>query len=256
MKNFQGKRGIILGVANERSIAWAIAQELHTRGAELAFTYVNEAIEKRVRPLAAELGVTKIYPCDVQKDADLDALKVAVSNDWDGIDFVVHAIAYAEKEDMACKIRDIRRSGFQLALDVSAYSLIGVCGRFADLLAVRKGSVLTLTYLGSERVVPNYNVMGIAKAALEASVRYLAWDMGEQGVRVNAISSGPIKTLAASGIPHFKDMLNAFAEKAPLRRTVTQEDVGKAATFFLSDDAAGVTGEISYVDAGFNTMGF
>lgn len=255
MGNLTGKKYLIIGVANERSIAWGIAQALHREGAELAFTYLNEALEKRVRPLAAELGCSNVFKCDVQSDAEVAQLFDDVAKIWPGLDGLVHAVAYAEKADLSNRFHTISRSGFQLAMDVSAYSLIAVCSKAAELLKANQGSVLTLTYLGAEKVVKNYNMMGVAKAALECSVRYMAADLGEFGIRVNAISAGPIKTLAASGIPQFKDMLSSFAEKAPLRRNVSQEDVGEVASFLLSPKSAGITGEIMYVDAGFNIMG-
>lgn len=250
----EGKKYLILGVANERSIAWGITQALVKNGAKVALTYVNEAIEKRVRPLAEEVGCTDVLPCDATKDADIDNLMAEIKSRWGKIDGVVHSIAYAEKEDLSRRFCETSRSGFQLALDVSAFSLIAIANKAKDLMT-DGGSILTLTYLGSERVVTNYNVMGVAKAALEASVRYLAADLGTQNIRVNAISAGPIKTLAASGIPQFKDLLSAFAEKAPLRRNVSTEDVANAALFHLSNLGSGVTGEITFVDAGFNIMG-
>lgn len=255
MGSLSGKKYLIIGVANERSIAWGIAQALHREGAELAFTYLNEALEKRVRPLAEELGCKNVFKCDVQSDAEISQLFEDISKLWSGLDGLVHAVAYAEKADLHNRFHTITRAGFQLAMDISAYSMIAVCGKAAELLKANQGSIVTLTYLGSEKVVKNYNVMGVAKAALECCVRYLAADLGEFGIRVNAISAGPIKTLAASGIPQFKDMLASFEDKAPLRRKVTQEDVGEVASFLLSPKAAGITGEIMYVDAGFNIMG-
>lgn len=255
MTSLSGKKYLIIGLANERSIAWGIAQALHREGAELAFTFLNEALEKRVRPLAEQLGCKNVYKCDVQSDQEISSLFEELGKEWSGLDGLVHAVAYAEKEDLQNRFHTITRSGFQLAMDVSAYSLIAVCGKAAPMLMANRGSVVTLTYLGAEKVVKNYNVMGIAKAALECSVRYLAADLGESGVRVNAISAGPIKTLAASGIPQFKEMLSSFAEKAPLKRNVSQDDVGEVAAFLLSSKSAGITGEIMYVDAGFNVMG-
>ena len=255
MSSLAGKKYLIIGLANEKSIAWGIAKALHREGAELAFTYLNEALEKRVRPLAEELGSKHVYKCDVQSDQEIDQLFKDLGAAWSGLDGLVHAVAYAEKEDLQNRFHTITRSGFQLAMDVSAYSLIAVCGKAAPMLMANKGSVVTLTYLGSEKVVKNYNVMGVAKAALECCVRYLAADLGESGVRVNAISAGPIKTLAASGIPQFREMLNSFADKAPLKKNVTQEEVGEVAAFLLSDKASGISGETMYVDAGFNIMG-
>lgn len=250
----KGKRYLVLGVANERSIAWGITQGLVQQGAEVALTYVNEAIEKRVRPLAESIGCKVVLPCDVQIDADIENLMVELKSRWGTLDGVVHSLAFAEREDLQRRFSETSREGFRLALDVSAYSLIAIANK-AQPLMPNGGSIITLTYLGAERVVPNYNIMGVAKAALEASVKYLAADLGQQGIRVNALSAGPIKTLAASGIPHFKDMLSAFAEKAPLKRNVTTEDVANAALFYLGPWGAGISGEITYVDCGFNIMG-
>lgn len=255
MGMFDGKKVLVLGVANERSIAWGIAQALHREGAELAFNFLNEALERRVRPLAEEVGSKLVLPCDVQSDEQLDTFFNELGERWGGIDAVVHSLAYAEKEDLSNRFVNTTRKGFQTALDISAYSLVAVAKRALPLMSEKGGSILTLTYLGAERVVSNYNVMGVAKAALEASVRYLAADLGPSNIRVNAISAGPIKTLAASGIPQFRDMLTAFAEKAPLRRNVTQEDVGNTGLYLLGPLSSGVTGEVVYVDAGFNIMG-
>jgi enoyl-[acyl-carrier protein] reductase I len=246
-----GKRGIIFGVANDMSIAWGIAQKLKEEGAELAFTYLNEALEKRVRPLAESLGSTLILPCDVASDAEIEAVFATLQQAWGTIDFVVHAVAFANREDLKKPFSQTSRDGFQLAMDISAYSLVAVT-RCAVPLMPNGGSIITLTYLGATRAVPNYNVMGVAKAALEASTRYLAAELGEKGIRVNAISAGPIRTLAASGIANFKAKIGLMDDNAPLRRTVTQEEVGKSAVYFLSDLASGVTGEVHFVDAGFN----
>ena len=254
MKPLAGKKFVVLGVANERSIAHSITTTLHEQGAELALTYVNEAIEKRVRPIAEELGIKAVYPCDVQNDEHIDKLFADLKDRWGTIDGVVHSIAFAEREDLNRRFVETSRDGFKLALDVSAYSLIAIAKR-AESLMQQGGSIITLTYHGSQKVVKNYNVMGVAKAALESSVRYLAADLGEKGIRVNAISAGPIKTLAASGIPQFKEMLNAFAEKAPLRRNTSLEDVANTASFLLSDGSKGMTGEVLYVDCGFNIIG-
>ena len=251
---FNGKKILVVGIANEKSIAWTIAEELSKNGAELCFTYVNEAIEKRVRPLAASLNCDFVEKCDVSVDSDIDALVAAVESKWGSIDGIVHSVAFANKDELANRFSKTSRAGFALALDVSAYSLIAIAGKFEPLFK-NGGSIITLTYLGSQRVVKNYNVMGVAKAALECSVRYLADDLGINNVRVNAISAGPIKTLAASGIPEFKSLLAKFAESAPLRRNVTQSDVAGVAKFYLSDLSSGVTGEVTYVDAGFNTIG-
>ena len=255
MGMFDGKKILILGVANEKSIAWGIAEALHKEGAELGFTYVNEAIERRVRPLAASLNCETVLPCDVQTDSDLDTLFTELESRWGRIDGIVHSIAFAEREDLTNRFSATSRKGFQLALDVSAFSLIAVAGRAQKLMSAG-GSILTLTYLGAERVVTNYNVMGVAKAALESSVRYLASDLGEFNIRVNAISAGPIKTLAASGIPQFRELLGAFAAKAPLRRNVSQEDVARSALYLLGNLSEGVTGEVLHVDCGFNIIGF
>lgn len=254
MAMLSGKKILICGVANERSIAWGIAEALHREGAELGFTYVNEAIEKRVRPLAESLGCQTVLPCDVQSDANLDTLFAELESRWGTLDGIIHSVAFAEREDLARPFSKTPREGFRLALDVSAYSLIALAGR-AETLMKNGGSILTMTYLGSQRVVSNYNIMGVAKAALESSVRYLAADLGAKNIRVNAISAGPIKTLAASGIPHFRELLTSFAERAPLRRNVSQEDVAQASLFYVSPMSAGITGEITYVDCGFNILG-
>lgn len=250
----KGKKFLILGVANERSIAWGITQALVQNGAQVAMTFLNEALEKRVRPLAESIGCEIVLPCDAQKDEDIDAMYNELEKRWGTIDGIVHSIAFANGDDLKARFSDTSRDGFKLALDVSAYSLVAVAGKGRRLMP-NGGSIITMTYLGSERVVPNYNIMGVAKAALEASVRYLASDLGAENIRVNAISAGPIKTLASAGIPHFKDMLNAFAEKAPLRRNVSTEDVANCALFYLGNMGAGITGEVTYVDCGYNVMG-
>lgn len=252
---FQDKKFVIMGVANERSIGWGIAQALHAQGAQLAFSFLGEALEKRVRPLADSIGCKAVFPCDVQSDEQCDNFFSEIGNLWGSIDGVVHSIAFADREDLQRRFVETSRQGFALALDVSAYSLVAVAKRAEPLLKPHGGSILTLTYLGSERVVKNYNVMGVAKAALESSVRYLAAELGSAGVRVNAISAGPIKTLAASGIPQFREMLSSFADRAPLKRAVSMEDVGGAAQFLLGPLGSGVTGEILYVDCGFNILG-
>ncbi len=248
-----GKRGIIFGVANEMSIAWGIAQQLREQGAELAFTYLNEALEKRVRPLAESLDAELILPCNVADDAEIEAVFKELEDKWGKIDFVVHAVAFADRNDLRRPFSQTGRDGFAMAMDISAYSLVAVT-RYAMPLMTEGGSIVTLTYLGSERTVPSYNVMGVAKAALEASVRYLAAELGEQGIRVNAISAGPIRTLAASGIANFRAKIKLMDDYAPLRRTVTQTEVGNSAVYFLSDLGSGVTGEVHYVDAGFNIV--
>jgi enoyl-[acyl-carrier protein] reductase I len=250
-----GKRALICGVANDHSIAWAIARRLHAEGAELAFTYPNEAIEKRVRPLAESLGVTTVLPCDVTDDAQINALFASLAARWDGVDALVHAIAFAERDDLKGRFLATTRRGFQTALEVSAYSLVALARGAEPLLAARRGALLTLTYFGAEKVLPNYNVMGVAKAALEACVRYLAADLGPAGIRVNALSAGPLRTLSAAGISGFKAMLHHHAERAPLRRNVSGDDVAATALYLCSELAAGVTGEVIHVDAGYNIIG-
>lgn len=250
-----GKRGIIFGVANERSIAWAIAQALHREGAELAFTYAGDILEGRVKPLAGGLGSRLILPCDVTKDGEIDEVFNRVKEAWGGLDILVHSIAFANKEELKGMFVETSRDGFRLAMDVSAYSLVALTKRAYPLMEGRGGKIITMTYYGSEKVVPNYNVMGVAKAALESSVRYLAADLGPKGIRVNAISAGPIKTLAAMGIAGFRDMLQLVEVKAPLKRNVTGEDIANTALYLLSDLSSGVTGEVIYVDAGYNIVG-
>lgn len=250
-----GKKGVIFGVANERSIAWAIAQALHREGMELAFTYAGEALKDRVTPLAASIGSKLILPCDVTSDDDINRVFETLKNEWGGLDALVHAVAFAKKEELKGEFMNTTRDGFKLAMDVSAYSLVALAKVAAPLMEGRKGSMVTLSYYGSEKVITNYNVMGVAKAALEASVRYLAADLGPKGIRINTISAGPIKTLAAMGISGFKSILDAVEAKAPLRRNVIQEDVAKTALYLLSDLSSGVTGELIYVDAGYNIMG-
>ncbi len=246
-----GKRGIIFGVANKKSIAWGIAQQLKEAGAEIAFTYLNDALEKRVRPLAESLGSEVILPCDVQDESQLDAVFAELEKRWGKIDFVVHAVAFANRDDLKNPFSQTSREGFQLALDVSAYSLVSMT-RAAMPIMNEGGSIVTMSYLGSMRAIPGYNIMGVAKAALEASVRYLAAELGEKKVRVNAISAGPIKTLAASGVGNFNDKLRVMESRSPLKRTITQDEVGKSTLYLLSDLASGVTGEIHYVDGGFS----
>ncbi len=252
---YEGRRVLVFGLANERSIAWGITQAMQAAGAEFAFTFVGEALEKRVRPLAESVGARLILPCDVADDAQIDAAFDAIGKVWDGIDVLIHCVAFANREDLEGRFIDTSREGFRTALDISAYSLVALTRRAVPLLAARRGSVLTLSYYGAEKVVQNYNVMGVAKAALEASVRYLAADLGPEGIRVNAISAGPIKTLAASGIKGFRGILGQVEERAPLRRNVTQADVGNTALFLCSDLAAGITGEVVYVDAGYSILG-
>jgi enoyl-[acyl-carrier protein] reductase I len=250
----QGKRVVVFGVANDHSIAWAIAEAMHREGATLAFTYVNEAIERRVRPLAESLGVSLVLPCDVSSDGDVTAVFAALKESWGTVDTIIHAVAFAPRDELKGRFIDTTRHGFQLALDVSAFSLVAIAKASEPLLAPN-ASVLTLTYFGAEKVIANYNVMGVAKAALEACVRYLAWDLGNSGVRVNAISAGPLRTLSSAGVSGFKSMLHHHAERAPLRRNTTLEEVAKSALFLCSDLSAGVTGEILHVDGGYNVMG-
>jgi enoyl-[acyl-carrier protein] reductase I len=251
-----GKKALIFGVANDHSIGWGIARALHAEGATVGFSSVESLIERRVRPLATSIGSTFVEPCDVQDDAQIghvfDRWREAYGEG--SLDVLVHALAFARREDLEGAFVDTSREGFALALDVSAYSLVAVT-RAAVPLMTPGASVLTLTYYGAEKVVANYNVMGVAKAALEASVRYLAADLGPRGVRVNAISAGPIRTLAAAGIAGFKSMYGQFKDIAPLRTNVTIDDVGGAAVFLSSSLAAGITGEVMYVDAGFNILG-
>lgn len=251
----EGKKALIFGVANDRSIAWAVARELHAQGADLAFTYAGEVLEKRVRPLAEGIGSTLVLPCDVTRDEEIEAVFDAVGRQWEGLDILVHAIAYADKEDLSQPYLQTGRAGFHTALDVSSYSLVALTRHAARLMKGRAGSVVTLTYMGSEKVVPHYNVMGVAKAALEASVRYLAYDLGPEGIRVNAISAGPVKTLAAAGIAGFRDMLRYASERAPLKRNVDPAEIGRTAVYLASDLGSGVTGETVHVDAGYNVMG-
>lgn len=255
MKLFAGKKALIFGVANEKSIAWGIAQKLHEHGAELAFTYVNSAIEKRVRPLAESLGCSNVYPCDVQSDEEIANLYSELGSKWGTLDALVHSVAFANGDDLKGRFHETSRAGFSMALDVSAYSLIAITKGAFPLMKDKGGSIITLTYLGAQRTIPYYNVMGVAKAALEASVRYLAADIGQDKIRINAISAGPLRTLAASGIPHFRELLSMFESRSPLRRNVTQEDVAGSALFYLSDLSSGITGETTFVDCGYNVTG-
>ena len=250
----QGKRGLIMGLANDKSIAWGIAQAVAAQGAELAFSYQGEALKKRVEPLAESLGQPHLYECDVASDESIDALFAALRAEWGQLDFLVHAIGFADKNELRGRYVDTSRAGFALAMDISVYSFTAVCQRAAAMMGPG-GSLLTLTYYGAEKVMPHYNVMGIAKAGLEASVKYLAEDLGKDGIRVNAISAGPIKTLAASGIGDFRYIMKWNELNSPLRRNVTQEEVGKAALYLLSDLGSGTTGENLHVDAGYHAVG-
>ncbi|MBV9784983.1 MAG: enoyl-ACP reductase FabI [Acidisphaera sp.] len=250
----QGKRGVVMGVANERSIAWGIAAACAAEGAELAFTYQGDALEKRVRPLAESVGSSLVVPCDVAEEASLDTAFAAIAQAWDGIDFLVHAIGWADKSYLRGRYLDTPRDAFLQALDISCYSFTAACQRAVPMMR-NGGSLLTLTYLGAERVMPHYNVMGVAKAALEASVRYLAADLGAQNIRVNAISAGPIRTLAASGIGDFRYILRWNQYNSPLARNVTIQEVGGAGLYLLSDLGAAVTGEVHHVDCGYHVVG-
>ena len=254
MSLLDGKKALIFGVANDHSIAWGIARALHDQGATLGFSSVVSLIEKRVRPLATSIGSTFVEPCDVQSDDDIRRVMAGWREAYGEIDVLVHALAFAKREDLDGSFVDTSRGGFALAMDVSAYSLVALV-REARPLLHPGSSVLTLTYYGAEKVVAHYNVMGVAKAALEASVRYLAADLGPDGVRVNAISAGPIRTLAAAGISGFKKLYGSFAELTPLRSNITIEDVGKTAVWLASDLSSAVTGEVVYVDGGFNVLG-
>ena len=249
-----GKRGLVMGVANDRSLAWGIAQSAAEHGAELAFTYQGEALAKRVGPLAESLGSNVLLPCDVSDDVALDSVFADIQNRWGGLDFVVHAIAFSDKEELKGRYVDTSAENFSQTMQISCYSFTAICRRAASLMK-NGGSLLTLSYYGAERVIPHYNVMGVAKAALEASVRYIAADLGGEGIRVNAISAGPIKTLAASGVGDFRYILKWNELNSPLQRNVTIEDVGGAALYLLSDLSSGVTGEIHHVDAGYHVVG-
>ena len=249
-----GKKALILGVANEKSIAWAIARLFHEQGAELILTYAGEAIEKRVRPLAESLKA-EVLPCNVTSDDEINSLMQQVGAQWGSLDILIHSVAFADKEELKGTILSTTRAGFATALDISAYSFIALLKAAQPLMTGRDAAALAMTYYGAEKVFPNYNVMGVAKAALEASVRYLAAGMGSDGVRVNAISAGPIKTLAAAGVGGFNQILNTVEERAPLHRNITQEEVAKSALYLCSDLASGITGEIHYVDAGYNITG-
>jgi enoyl-[acyl-carrier protein] reductase I len=256
MSFLKGKRALITGIASERSIASGIAEAMHREGAELAFTYQNEKLRTRVEKAAAEHGSDIVLPLDVSDDAQIASCFEQLGQRWDGLDILVHAISYAPREAIAGQFLDgLTRENFAIAHDISAYSLAAIARAARPLMQGRNGSILTLTYLGAERALAGYNVMGVAKASLEATVRYLAYNLGPEGTRVNAISAGPIKTLAAAGISGFRRILGHVEENAPLRRTVTIDDVGNVAAFLCSDLAAGVTGEITYVDAGYNILG-
>jgi enoyl-[acyl-carrier protein] reductase I len=251
-----GKRALIVGVATERSIAWGIAQAMHREGAELAFSYPNDKLKERVEPLAHSIGSKLTMPLDVSVDGQIDAAFDLLKREWGHLDILIHAVAFAPREAIAGSfVENTSREAFRIAHDVSSYSFTALARGALPLMAGRQGALLTLSYLGAVRSIPAYNVMGLAKASLEANVRFMAADVGPRGIRVNGISAGPIKTLAAAGIAGFRKMLSHVAEVAPMRRNVTPEDVGNAAAFLCSDLAAGITGEILYVDSGFNTVG-
>jgi len=252
----QGKRALIVGLASNRSIAWGIAQAMHREGAELAFTYQNEKLEGRVAKMAAELDSEIIVPCDVSSDEEIATVFDKLDNFWDGLDIIVHSVAFAPRNELEGDYLDsVTRDGFRLAHEISSYSFAAIAKAGRNMMEGRNGALLTLSYLGAERAMPNYNVMGLAKASLEANVRYMAQSLGPDGIRVNAISAGPIKTLAAAGISNFRKMLNEVENTAPLRRNVTIEQVGNAAAFLCSDLASGITGELTYVDSGYNMIG-
>ena len=252
----EGRRALVLGVASNRSIAWGIAGALRRQGAELAFTYQNERLAERVRKLAGEVGSELCLECDVSEDASIEQAMEALSGHWEGIDIAIHAVAFAPREELQGDFLDVvTREGYRVAQDVSAYSFAALAKAARPLMRGRSGALLTLSYLGAERVIPNYNVMGPAKASLEANVRYMAAALGPEGIRVNAISAGPIRTLAAAGIADFRQFLDHAQSTAPLRRNVDINEVGNAAAFLCSDLASGITGEILYVDAGFNIVG-
>ena len=251
----EGKRVMVFGVANERSIAWGISQQFKREGARLGFNFVGDALEKRVRPLAESVDAEIVLPCDVTDDAQVSETFGKIRETWGGLDVLIHSVAFANREDLEGRFSGTSREGFLMAMEISAYSLVHLAREAAPLMG-EGGTVLTMTYYGAEKVVENYNVMGVAKAALEASVRYLAADLGPDGIRVNAISAGPIKTLAASGVRGFRNILSVVEERAPLRRNVTQEDVGRNALYLCSDLSAGVTGEVVHVDAGYSILGY
>ncbi len=252
----KGKRALITGVASPRSIAWGIAEAMHKQGAELAFTYQNERLKSRVEKIASQCGSNIVIPCDVATDEGIDETFSELAKHWDTLDILIHSIGFAPREELAGDYIDaVTREGFKIAHEISSYSLAGLAKAARPMMQGQNGSILTLSYLGAIRATPNYNVMGLAKASLEANVRYLAQSLGPEGTRVNGISAGPIKTLAAAGIGDLRKMLEYVARTTPLRRTVTTEDVGNAAAFLCSDLAAGITGEITYVDAGYSILG-
>lgn len=252
----QGKRALIVGVAGNRSIAWGIAKAMHREGAELAFTYQNEKLQERVEKLATEVDSDITLPCDVGSDAEIDAVFEKLDNFWDGLDIIVHSVAFAPRSELeGTYIDSVTRAGFLTAHEISSYSFTALAKAGRNMMEGRNGALLTLSYLGAVRALPNYNVMGLAKASLEANVRYMAQDLGPDGIRVNAISAGPIKTLAAAGIGNFRKLLDYAEKNSPMRRTVTIDDVGNVGAFMCSDLAMGITGEVTYVDSGYNIVG-
>ncbi len=250
-----GRTALIVGVANERSLAWGVAKKLHELGATLGFTFQGEVLEKRVRPLAESIGATFVESCDVANDQDISEVFSKVKARWDKLDILVHSVAFANREDLEGRFVDTNREGFRKALDISAYSLVALAKAAEPLMESHGGSILTMSYHGAQKVIPNYNVMGVAKAALEACVRYLAVDMGPKKIRVNAISAGPVKTLAAAGIRGFRDILGQMGEKNPLRENISAEDVGEFAAFLSLPGAKHITGGVHYVDSGLNILG-
>lgn len=249
-----GKRGVVLGVANERSIAWGCAQACAAQGAGLAFNYLGEAQEKRVRKLLEALPNSLCFPCDVQSDEEIASFFRHVADEWEQIDFIIHSVAYAEREDLKGRFIDTARKNFALALDISAYSLVAVA-KAAEPVLADDASIIAMTYYGAEKIIPKYNVMGVAKATLEACARYLAEDLGPRGIRVNCISAGPVRTLSSAAFPGFRTMLEVTEKVAPLRRNITQQDVANTAVYLLSHLSSGVTGEVLHVDGGYNTLG-
>ncbi|MBT1073165.1 enoyl-ACP reductase FabI [Pelotalea chapellei] len=255
MPLLQGKKALIFGVANEKSIAWSIARAFHEQGAELAFTYAGKPLEKRVKPLAESLNAAAVISCNVSSDEEIANVFKELGKVWDGVDIIIHAVAFANKDELKGTILNTTRSGFATAMDISVYSFISIMKEAAPMMKGRDACGLTLSYYGAVKVFPSYNVMGVAKAALESSVRYLAEALGPEGIRVNAISAGPIRTLAAAGVNGFLNILNHVESKAPLRRNVTQKDVASSSVYLCSELASGVTGEIHYVDGGYNAIG-
>ncbi len=256
MNSMKGKKALIVGVANERSIAWGIAQALHNEGCALAFTFLGEALERRVRPLAESVGAKIVEPCDVRNEEQVTNLFKKINSTWGSLDCLLHSIAYADKDDLESGFVTTSRNGFMNAIEISAYSLVSLSREALPFFEkAGGGSILTLSYYGAEKVIPNYNVMGVAKATLEACVRYLAYDLGSKKIRVNALSAGPMRTLAAAGIKGFKTMMQLSEEKSPLKRNVTMEEVSATGLFLLSSSGGGITGETLYVDSGYHIMG-